>query len=259
VKSLARIGVVIALASATFASTAQAAELGGSLTSMKRQHGIAREHEYTFLKTPAQVREFVAKGRLEELQGNADYTLGKVSFPYARAEVRLFVERIAADYRAATGDVLVVTSLTRPDAMQPRNAHQLSVHPAGMAVDFRVPDDADARGWLEKTLLAMEKEGLIDATRERHPPHYHVAVFREPLLAYAKRRDAEDAIAAATKATALGALAPITDPTPKVATHVQFGMPINPFLGGAASGLFFLALAAVGGAVARRARGKSPS
>jgi hypothetical protein len=224
---------------------------------MKQQHDVAVEHHYTFLKSPAQVREYVAKGRLEALSGNANYALGKVSFPYARTEVRLFVERIAADYRAATGDMLVVTSLTRPDALQPRNAHELSVHPAGMAVDFRVAEDAAARRWLEKTLLSMEKDGLLDATRERHPPHYHVAVFREPFLAYAKRRDAEDAIAAATKAASLGALAAIA-PSAGIETHAQFGMPINPVVGGAASGLAFLGLLAIGGAIARvRSRRRS--
>jgi hypothetical protein len=241
-KSLARLGAALALASATFAGAAQAAELGGSVTSMKRQYEIALEHQYTFLKTPAQVSEYVAKGRLEPVSGNANYALSKVSFPYARTEVRLFVERIAADYRAATGGMLIVTSLTRPDAMQPRNAHELSVHPAGMAVDFRVPDDSAARRWLE--------DRLIDATRERRPPHYHVAVFRERFLAYAKRRDAEDAVAAAMRATSLSALAAVA-PSERIGTHARFGMPINPVLGGAASGFVLLGLVAIGGAIAR--------
>jgi hypothetical protein len=249
-KSLARLGAALALASATFAGAAQAAELGGSVTSMKRQYEIALEHQYTFLKTPAQVSEYVAKGRLEPVSGNANYALSKVSFPYARTEVRLFVERIAADYRAATGGMLIVTSLTRPDAMQPRNAHELSVHPAGMAVDFRVPDDSAARRWLEETLLSMEKDRLIDATRERRPPHYHVAVFRERFLAYAKRRDAEDAVAAAMRATSLSALAAVA-PSERIGTHARFGMPINPVLGGAASGFVLLGLVAIGGAIAR--------
>lgn len=252
-KRRTRIGAAPALALAAFAGTAHAGELGGSLTSMKHQYGVAVEHEYTFLKTPAQVREYVAKGRLEELSGNANYMLNKVSFPYARLEVRLFVERIAADYRAATGGMLVVTSLTRPDALQPRNAHQLSVHPAGMAVDFRVPDDAASRQWLEKTLVSMEKDALVDATRERHPPHYHVAVFPEPFLAYAKKRDAEDAVAAAMRATSLAALAALA-PTVGTETHAQFGMPIHPVLGGVASGFAFLGLALIGSAIARRSR-----
>jgi uncharacterized protein DUF5715 len=258
VKPLTRIGAAVALASAAFAGTAQAGELGGSLTSMKHQHGVAVEHHYTFLRTPAQVREYVAEGRLEELSGNADYALNKVSFPYARREVRLFVERIAADYRAATGGMLVVTSLTRPDQLQPRNAHALSVHPAGMAADFRVPEDAAGRLWLEKTLLSMERDGLIDATRERHPPHYHVAVFAEPFLAYAQKRDAVDTVAAALKGTSITSMAAVV-PIPATVGYEQFAFPFNPVVGGVASGFFFLGLAAIGGAVARRSRRRSAS
>ena len=245
-----RIGAAAALASAAFAGTAQAGELGGSLTSMQHQHGVAVEHHYAFLRTPAQVREYVAKGRLEKLPGNPNYALSNVSFPYARNEVRVFVERIAGDYRAATRDLLIVTSLTRPDALQPRNAHQLSVHPAGMAVDFRVPDDVASRQWLEKTLVSMEKDGLIDATRERHPPHYHVAVFAGPFLAYEKKREAADAIAAAANAAAMAAVVSL----PARSEYGQFVFPFNPVLGGAASGLFFLGLTAFGGAMARRSR-----
>jgi hypothetical protein len=248
VKRLTRIGAA-ALASAAFAGTAQAAELGGSLTSMKHQYTVAREQHYTFLKTPAQVREYVAKGRLEALSGNADYALYKVSFPYARREVRMFVERLASDYRAATGDAVIVTSLTRPDALQPRNAHQLSVHPAGMAVDFRVPDDPKHRQWLEKALLSMEKQGLIDATRERHPPHYHIAVFPEPFLAYAKKRDAADAVAAAASETLLGTVAPAM-PIRRPNSHQQLAFPFNPVLSGLASGFVLLGLAAMSAAIA---------
>jgi hypothetical protein len=250
VRKLLRSSTALALASATLVGTAQAAELGGSLSSMKHQHDVALRLQYTFLRTPTQVREYAAKGRLEELSGNADYALARVSFPYARPEVRMFVERLAADYREATGKQLVVTSLTRPEALQPRNAHELSVHPAGMAVDFRVPDEAANRRWLETTLLAMEKNGLLDVTRERHPPHYHVAVFPEPYRAYAKKRDAADAVAAAVKATTLTSASVL--PAPNPIASAQSALPINPVLGGAVSGFAMLALLAAGSAVVGR-------
>lgn len=247
-KRAMRFGGALALASTAYATTAEAGELGGSITSMRHQHGVAVEHDYTFLRTPAQVREFVEKGRLVELPGNADYALNKVSFPYARAEVRAFVEHIAADFRAATGETLVVTSLTRPDAMQPRNAHQLSVHPAGMAVDFRVPDDAKSRRWFETTLIELETKGLIDATRERYPPHYHVAVFPEPYLAYAKKRDAAAAVTAAVTATPVTVLASVLPAS--TTSHMQSGFPLNPVIAGFASGLALLGLFGLGGALA---------
>jgi Family of unknown function (DUF5715) len=248
VKRVARFGLALALASATLADTVQAGELGGSLTSMKHQHGVAVEEQYTFLKTAAQIREYVEKGRLVPVAGNADYVLSKVSFPYARAEVRMFVEHVAADYRAATGASLVVTSLTRPDALQPRNAHELSVHPAGMAVDFRVPDDAKSRQWFETTLISLEKQGLIDATRERHPPHYHVAVFPEPYLAYAKRRDAAAAVVAAASVMPVATLA--ASMPAAGGGHAQLAFLLNPLIAGVASGLALLALAALGGTLA---------
>ena len=252
VKRAMRFGAAVALASTAFAGPVQAGELGGSITSMRHQHGIAIEQHYTFLKTPAQVREFVKKGRLVELAGNADYALFRVSFPYARAEVRMFVEHLAADYRAATGEPLVVTSLTRPDALQPRNAHELSVHPAGMAVDFRVPDDANHRKWFERTLLELETKGLVDATRERRPPHYHVAVFAEPYAAYAKKRDAaRDAaaiVASAVSATPVTGLGGVV-PSPTIG-QMQFAMPLHPVIAGVVSGLALLGLFALGGALA---------
>ena len=183
-----------------------------------------------------------------------------MSFPYARPEVRTFVERLAAEFRAANGKPLIVTSLTRPEALQPRNAHQLSVHPAGMAVDFRVPDDAASRRWLEEKLVSMERSGLLDVTRERHPPHYHVAVFPEQYRAWAEKHVPAVAVATADKPTTLAAASvlPVELPGVLAGPTDQFGMPINPFVGGAASGFLVLALLAAGGQLAtvRRRRGR---
>jgi hypothetical protein len=81
----------------------------------------------------------------------------------------------------------VVTSLTRPISEQPRNSHRLSVHPTGMAVDLRVPADSGARRWLENTLLSLENNGVLDVTKEKSPPHYHVAVFPLKYEAYAAK------------------------------------------------------------------------
>jgi hypothetical protein len=157
-------------------------ELGGSPASMEEQHAVAVESDYSFLRKPADVEHLVELGRLVEVNGDADYTLSDVSFPFARPEVRTFVESVAADYRDEFGVKLVVTSLTRPTTLQPANAHDLSVHPAGMAVDLRVPGDSARRKWLETRLLALEDSGAIDITREHHPSHYHVAVFAAKYL-----------------------------------------------------------------------------
>lgn len=176
-KTISKIAAAVALAGAVVGGTAEASGLRGSPASMRHQHEMARSEDYTFLRTANQVREFASVGRLDTVPGNADYAVNKVSFPYARPEVVSFIERLAREYRRATGEQLVVTSLTRPTALQPRNAHKLSVHPAGMAVDLRIPTKLSQQQWLESKLLQLEEAGVLDVTRERRPPHYHVAVF----------------------------------------------------------------------------------
>jgi hypothetical protein len=112
---------------------------------------------------------------------------------------------------------MVVTSLTRPLASQPGNAHELSVHPAGMAVDLRVPADANSRRWLEQTLLALETARVLDVTREHHPSHFHVAVFPEAYRAWAAEHPVTTPSAApAPGPRALPVIAPVvvTGPVP---------------------------------------------
>jgi hypothetical protein len=169
---------------------------------MVHQHAIAVQEDYSFLRTAADVKQQQEAGRLVPVTGGAHYTLSNVSFPSTRPEVLSFIEHFSAQYHEATGTRLVITSLTRPAALQPRNAHKLSVHPAGMAVDLRVPADATSRAWLEQSLLDMERDGLIDVTREKSPAHYHIAVFAEPFLAYAAKLDAEAAQAREAKRVA---------------------------------------------------------
>jgi hypothetical protein len=162
----------------------QAQTLRGSPASVERQYRVAQEHDFTFLRTSQQVRQFVDRGYLVHLPGNQNYALARVSHPYARPEVKLFVERLSAQYRAACGERLVVTSLTRPLNGQPPNASARSVHPTGMAIDLRVPQQPRCRSWLESTLLSLERRGVISATREHRPPHYHVSVFPRQYARY---------------------------------------------------------------------------
>jgi hypothetical protein len=154
------------------------AQLRGSQRSMQRQYQVARDNDFTFLRNTRQVREFIGENRLVKLTSNRHYNIkGGVQFPYARPAVKLFVERVAEDFFNATGEKLLVTSLTRPVSRQPRNASELSVHPAGMAVDFRVPRNKAHQRWLERALLDLEDAVVLDVTKERKPLHYHVAVF----------------------------------------------------------------------------------
>ncbi len=180
-----------------------AQSLRGSSASLDRQVAQARRHDFTRLTGAAQVRRFVDAGLLVHVAGNRDYTLVDVSFPFARPEVRLFIERLSSQYRQACNERLVVTSLTRPLSHQPRNASDRSVHPTGMAVDLRVPAGR-CRGWLEEVLLSLEARGVLEATRERRPPHYHVALYPKPYAAYVRASTAGGAGGSAETARAAG-------------------------------------------------------
>ncbi len=66
-----------------------------------------------------------------------------------------------------------------------------------MAVDFRISNNAKARAWLEGVLLNLEGKGLLDVTRERRPPHYHVALFPDAYRTYVEGTIGRQAVATA--------------------------------------------------------------
>jgi hypothetical protein len=186
---------------------------------MEQQHEVAVHEDLTFAEKAAEIDKLVDSGELVEVKGNKDYALSGVSFPYARPEIVVFIERLAAQYHADLGTRLVVTSLTRPEDKQPRNAHKLSVHPAGMAVDFRVPSDAKGRAWLENALLGLENSRVLDVTREKHPPHYHVAVFPAEYQAYAMKRIAQEPAPVIEPARVDPSVASLVNASASVAVH----------------------------------------
>ena len=151
---------------------------------MDRQNQQARAHDFTFLRDGSHVRTFANSGLLVPLPGNRDYALNAVSYPYARPEVKLFVERLSSQFRAACGEQLVVTSLTRPLSGQPRNASSRSVHPTGMALDIRRHNTPACRSWLERVLLSLEGNRVLEVSLEHRPPHYHIALFPDPYRKY---------------------------------------------------------------------------
>ena len=180
--------LLLTLGALSHAATQVAAQsLKGSSASLDLQVRVAADHDYTYLRTSAQVRTFVELGLLLQLRGNADYELHQVSFPFARPEVLVFVERLADQYRDVCKQKLVVTSLTRPLSRQPANASDRSVHPTGMAVDLRRPNIGSCRSWLEGVLLQLEDLGVLEATRESSPPHYHIVLFPRQYSSYVNR------------------------------------------------------------------------
>ena len=187
-------GSVTALALAfvaAFSTPAGAQSLKGSKSSLDVQNRVAQQHDFTYISTTAQAKRFVELGYLVHVKSNGDYHVNRISHPYARPEVELFISRLGRQYRSACGEQLVITSLTRPTSRQPRNASSRSVHPTGMALDVRRSNSRACRSWLEKVLLSLEAAGVLEATREKSPPHYHIALFPSQYASYVDRRLAD--------------------------------------------------------------------
>ena len=183
----ASIGALAAVAMMLVPMIAEAQSLRGSLASVRRMYRHAIQERLYFYETPTGVRNAARKQRLVKLPRNGDVTYAAVRYPYVQPQTRTFLLRLGAQYRAGCGQQLVVTSATRPATRQPSNATRNSVHPTGMAVDLRKPKGKCLR-WLRSTLLELEGAGLIEATEEYGPPHFHVAVYPTPYERYVAQR-----------------------------------------------------------------------
>jgi uncharacterized protein DUF5715 len=153
-----------------------AQSLRGSHASVSLMYRRAVRGGLDFYETTSDVKRAVVRGELVRLNGNSHYRLANIGMPYVRPETKAFVLDLADDYHRACGAPLVITSATRSISRRLANSSELSVHPTGMAVDLRKPAGR-CRTWLRRTLLAAERRGAIEATEERHPPHFHVAVL----------------------------------------------------------------------------------
>jgi hypothetical protein len=175
---------------------ARAQSLNGSLASINRMYAQARAENFSFFQTGSSVRQAVDAGRLVPLRERAaPLDVVGVTYPYVRPATRTFVERLAEQYRDSCGEPLVVTSAVRPTTRQPANASDRSVHPTGMAIDLRKPRKASCLRWLRGALLDLERRGLLEATEERRPAHFHVAVYSTPYTRYVASRGTSNAVA----------------------------------------------------------------
>lgn len=156
-----------------------AQSLRGSQESVDHLYLVARASGLQFHATVRSARRAVAAGEFVALSGNGDYApKNRMSLPYATAETRSYIERLGAEYHHACGERLVVTSALRPMSRRPRNGSVKSVHPTGIAVDVRKPKRRICRDWLRQLLLQHEREGVIEATEEYRPPHFHIVVLQ---------------------------------------------------------------------------------
>jgi hypothetical protein len=166
-------------------------------------YSSAHARDLEFLGTPDEIYQAAIAGALRLISVTEDLALDEARFPFVLPNTLKFADSLATQYHAACGERLVVTSGARPLDEQPRNASPKSVHPTGMAVDFRKPTVPACLTWLRTNLVALEDQGVIEATEERHPPHFHVAVLhqaREQRLNLAARAPA---VESATKVAAV--------------------------------------------------------
>jgi hypothetical protein len=170
--------------------TARAQTLRGSPASVERAHDAARARGLTFHRTRREAERAARAGTFVRLSNSANYQLRGVQLPYVLPATRAVVVTLAARYRRACGERMVVTSAIRPTSVRLLNSTAKTVHPTGMAVDLRRPGGR-CRTWLRTELLSMERAGTIDATEERFPAHFHLVVYRAPSTATSgARRDA---------------------------------------------------------------------
>ena len=188
---------LLACAFASLAAPAAAQSLRGSPSSINRMYHHATDHGYYFYKTGDGLRKAAREGRFVRLKTGTYYRVSGVSYPYVREETRIFVERLGRQYRAACGERMVVTSAARPKSMRLANSVSRSVHPTGMAIDLRKPARRACASWLRQTLLALEGRGVLEATEEYSPPHFHIAVFPNPYVRYVNGQGAAPKVASA--------------------------------------------------------------
>jgi hypothetical protein len=161
------------------AGSARAQTLRGSPASVNLMYSTANSENLEFMRTPADIYQAARVGALKLITITEDLDLERTTFPFVLPRTKRFADSLAREYHAGCGERLVVTSGARPINEQPRNASPKSVHPTGMAVDFRKPLNPVCLQWLRENLPKLEDAHVIEATEERHPPHFHVAVLRQ--------------------------------------------------------------------------------
>lgn len=175
--------IISAAAAATFAvvlaASASAQSLRGSPASVDLMYTSARDIDLAFLETPTAIYQAAVDGDLKLISITDDLDLGGATFPFVLPNTLRFADSLATAYHAACGERIVVTSGARPIDEQPRNASPKSVHPTGMAVDFRKPSNPVCLTWLRTNLVVLEDRHVVEATEEHHPAHFHVAVLHQ--------------------------------------------------------------------------------
>lgn len=140
-----------------------------------KRDGLAFARSRREIERGARAGEYVALAR-----SSSTYRLHGVTTPYVRPATRDFVASFGAAYARRCGEPMTVTSAMRPTSLHLANSVEKTVHPTGMAVDLRAPRSAGCRAWMRTSLLGLEAQGVVNATEEHRPAHFHVVVYRAP-------------------------------------------------------------------------------
>jgi LysM repeat protein len=175
--TMASLRLLVIASLLTTVNCAYAQSLHGSKSSVDRMYARAVRNDLDFFRTPKGIYDAVLDSEFVMIGITTDMTLDDVTYPFVLPGTKDFLYAFAKRYHDACGERLVVTSAVRPSTEQPRNASPKSVHPTGMAVDFRKPAGS-CLTFLRAELIRLEKQGLIEATEEKHPVHFHVALLR---------------------------------------------------------------------------------
>jgi hypothetical protein len=222
-----------ALLSLLFMGESKALEvfLKGSKASVDASYAKALEEDLDFLEDGDDINRYVELGLRVRVKESSHLILHDVSYPFAVTAVKLFAERLSAQYFAACHEKLVVTSLMRPKNEPREYSSPRTVHPTGMAIDLRIPQGV-CRTWLEDTLRVLEVgQAVLDATLEgvegNSPPHFHIVVYPSAYSAFvAAKQEPENDTDEAWFQNLLSALSPVL-------SYVALGLAV-------AVGTFFL-------------------
>jgi len=173
--------------------------LKAGISSQKRQNRIADKHKLIRLKNRAELELIIKKGRLVEIVDTDAYFISEYTgmldpdhqelYWHARPWVLLFLDDVLREGFDTFKEDFKVTSLVRTRWYQKklrrvnRNAiggtawWQQSSHLTGSTVDISYRGMSyKLQRWFEGKLSLMEKQGLIEASKEFGSRHYHIMV-----------------------------------------------------------------------------------
>lgn len=169
--------------------------LRGSRASMNRQNTVANNYNLSRIENNEQLDRMVRNAYLikVEMKGKGYYLADDIiktrkyhkndpplSRNFSRQFSTFFLYRFASQYNGHCDEPLRISSLvrTKEDNLHIPNASKRSAHLTGATIDIaRNGMCGDGLRWVRGVLSNLEKQGYIEATEERNPPHFHVMVF----------------------------------------------------------------------------------